>query len=110
MSASNGRPSGAQQGDGLPGVALPDGVAAVPGDRVAAAGPAPGPDRPPEAADQVHVSFCPRCGAELDVQAFVQEYWTADARVFHCWCRACDFVCDVMPTERVVTHEPAHDD
>jgi hypothetical protein len=42
------------------------------------------------------------------VGSFVQEYWTSEVRVFHCWCSACDFVADVTPTERVVTHEPAH--
>lgn len=55
------------------------------------------------------VRFCPHCGADLDVEAFVQEYWTAQARVFHCWCDDCRFVCEVIPTGRVVTHEPAHD-
>lgn len=54
------------------------------------------------------VAWCPHCGAPLDVGSFVQEYWTSEVRVFHCWCSACDFVADVTPTERVVTHEPAH--
>ncbi|MGH3661478.1 MAG: hypothetical protein ACRDT8_06395 [Micromonosporaceae bacterium] len=55
------------------------------------------------------VAYCPRCGAALDVAAFVQEYWTAHARVFHCWCHECHFTCDVTPTHRVVSHEPAHE-
>jgi hypothetical protein len=55
------------------------------------------------------VQFCPHCGAELDVQSFVQEYWTADARLFHVWCERCRHVFDVRPTARVTTHEPAHE-
>lgn len=55
------------------------------------------------------VLFCPRCGDELDANSFVQEYWTAQLRVFHCWCENCLFVCEVVPTIRMVTHEPEHD-
>lgn len=54
------------------------------------------------------IGFCPRCGRELDVQAFVQEYWTAQSRVFHLWCKACRFTADVIPTEQMLGHEPAH--
>ncbi len=54
------------------------------------------------------VRFCPHCGEPLDVQAFVQEYWTADARRFHVWCDDCGQVFDVQATDRVTTHEPAH--
>jgi hypothetical protein len=54
------------------------------------------------------VRFCPHCAEPLDVHAFVQEYWTADARRFHIWCDDCRHVFDVQPTERVTTHEPAH--
>jgi hypothetical protein len=43
------------------------------------------------------------------VQSFVQEYWTADARLFHVWCERCRYVFDVKPTARVTTHEPAHE-
>ncbi|MEX2288960.1 MAG: hypothetical protein WD794_01360 [Mycobacteriales bacterium] len=59
-------------------------------------------------ADTSPVRFCPYCGAPLDVQAFVQEYWTADARRFHVWCDDCGHVFDIEATERVTTHEPAH--
>jgi hypothetical protein len=58
---------------------------------------------------QALVGFCPHCGAQLDVQSFVQEYWTADERVFHVWCEQCRYVFDVRPTARVTTHEPAHE-
>lgn len=54
------------------------------------------------------VRFCPHCGSGLDVESFVQEYWTADSRVFHVWCEDCGSVFDVRPTERVTTYEPAH--
>lgn len=54
------------------------------------------------------VGFCPHCGQPLDVTAFVQEYWAAQSRVFHLWCRACRFTGDVIPTERMLGVEPAH--
>ncbi len=54
------------------------------------------------------VAFCPHCGRSLNHQAFVQEYWTGQSRVFHLWCRACRFTADVVPTERMLGHEPAH--
>lgn len=54
------------------------------------------------------VRFCPHCGQNLDVESFVQEYWTSDSRMFHVWCEDCGSVFDVRPTERVTTHEPAH--
>lgn len=66
----------------------------------ALSGTAPDPTAP--------VAFCPHCGRSLDHQAFVQEYWTGQSRVFHLWCRACRFTADVVPTERMLGHEPAH--
>ncbi|WP_300017564.1 hypothetical protein [Pseudonocardia sp.] len=54
------------------------------------------------------MAFCPHCGRSLNHQAFVQEYWTGQSRVFHLWCRACRFTADVVPTERMLGHEPAH--
>ena len=57
---------------------------------------------------QAPVGFCPHCGARLDAQAFVQEYWTAQARRFHVWCHGCAHAFDIEATERVLTHEPAH--
>ena len=54
------------------------------------------------------VAWCAHCGAPLGVESFVQEYWTSETRVFHCWCSVCDFVAEVTPTERIVTHEPVH--
>ena len=54
------------------------------------------------------VGFCPHCGQAIDVTAFVQEYWTAQSRVFHVWCRNCRFTADVVPVERMLGHEPAH--
>jgi hypothetical protein len=54
------------------------------------------------------VGFCPHCGRPLDVTDFVQEYWAAQTRVFHVWCRACQFTADVVPTKRMFGHEPAH--
>ena len=59
-------------------------------------------------ATAVPVRFCPHCGEPLDLQAFVQEYWSAEARRFHVWCDDCGHVFDVQQTIRVLTHEPAH--
>ncbi len=52
-------------------------------------------------------SFCPRCGAGLTEadDGLVVEYWTADERVFHCWCRACGWSGDVRHVVRMIGHE-----
>ena len=72
-------------------------------------GPPPGEAAAIDDEVQALVKFCPHCGAELDLQSFVQEYWTAAARLFHVWCEQCRFVFDIRPTARVTTHEPAHE-
>lgn len=83
-------------------------------DPTAAAPDTPAPDADPAAApdgtgeQRPPVRFCPHCGSALDVESFVQEYWTSDARMFHVWCEDCGSVFDLRPTERVTTHEPAH--
>lgn len=49
--------------------------------------------------------FCPRCGAPLrNPDSFIQELWTADVTLFHCWCRECWFVFNVVLVERMVGH------
>lgn len=51
-------------------------------------------------------SFCPLCGAGVTGNGgLVVEYWTADERVFHCWCRSCGWAGDVTPVERMIGHE-----
>jgi hypothetical protein len=53
-------------------------------------------------------SFCPRCGAGLsgrDDGGLVVEYWTADERVFHCWCRSCHWSGDIRHVGRMIGHE-----
>jgi len=52
-------------------------------------------------------SYCPRCGAGLAGAAggLVVEYWTADERVFHCWCRSCGWTGDVTTVNRMIGHE-----
>lgn len=55
---------------------------------------------------------CPRCAAALagadGVSGLTVEYWAVDDRVFHCWCAACGWVGDIVPTTRMVGHEPEH--
>lgn len=51
-------------------------------------------------------SFCPRCGAGVTGEGgLVVEYWTGDERVFHCWCRSCEWAGDVTSVERMIGHE-----
>jgi hypothetical protein len=38
----------------------------------------------------------------------VVEYWTAHARVFHCWCSACHEAVDITDANQVVTEEIEH--
>jgi hypothetical protein len=51
-------------------------------------------------------SFCPRCGAGVTGDAgLVVEYWTADQRIFHCWCRSCHWAGDITTVVRMIGHE-----
>jgi hypothetical protein len=38
------------------------------------------------------------------------EYWEAERRVYHTWCRSCGWTGDIMRVERMIGHEPADDD
>jgi hypothetical protein len=52
-------------------------------------------------------SYCPRCGAGLAERdgGLVVEYWTADERVFHCWCRSCGWTGEITSVVRMIGHE-----
>lgn len=52
--------------------------------------------------------FCPGCGAEF-AEAFAVEYWEADRRVYHSWCRACGWTGDIALVQRMIGHEAADD-
>jgi hypothetical protein len=55
------------------------------------------------------VHHCPSCGQSLsDARGFVQEYWTGPDRNFLCWCPECLFLCTVVVTPRITSHEPEH--
>jgi hypothetical protein len=51
---------------------------------------------------------CPQCAAALDPAGGISvEYWEADQRVYHTWCRACGWTGDIIRVERMVGHEAA---
>lgn len=59
---------------------------------------------------------CPACGCGLDDGGSVTiEYWAARDRIFHTWCRSCDWSGDVLraggpaPTRLWRTHVADHD-
>jgi hypothetical protein len=58
--------------------------------------------------------FCPACAAPLALadggHGIATEYWVAHDRVFVCLCGSCGWSGDVVLAERVVGHEPPHDD
>ncbi len=52
--------------------------------------------------------YCPQCAAALDQASGISvEYWEADHRVYHTWCRACGWTGDIIRVERMVGHEAA---
>ena len=58
---------------------------------------------------EVPVAFCPRCGAALaGPESFVQEFWVASETAYHCWCRNCSFVWNLVLVDRMTSHELAH--
>ncbi|MGH8931209.1 MAG: hypothetical protein ACRDZO_11450 [Egibacteraceae bacterium] len=48
---------------------------------------------------------CPWCGATYANEGLVVEYWAADDRIFHCWCRTCRLVAEIVRVDRVTGHE-----
>jgi len=51
--------------------------------------------------------LCPWCGRSYG-EGIIVEYWTADTRVFHCWCSACRRAAEVSRADRVITHHLEH--
>lgn len=49
--------------------------------------------------------FCPECGAALDTESFVQEFWVGAESRFLVWCQSCSFTGTVVRVERFETHE-----
>ena len=35
------------------------------------------------------------------------EFWEGDARLFHTWCKTCDWTGDIIHTDVMWGHEPA---
>ncbi len=68
------------------------------------------PDRLAHEADMP--TYCPHCGARLadGPGSLAVEYWDADRRVYHVRCGDCDWSGDVATVERMIGHEPPHDD
>ena len=51
--------------------------------------------------------FCPNCGeAVIDAEGIAVEYWEADRRVYHTWCRSCGWSGDIVRIQRMVGHAP----
>ncbi|GIU91147.1 MAG: hypothetical protein KatS3mg011_0053 [Acidimicrobiia bacterium] len=64
------------------------------------------PDRIRHLDDMPH--HCPACGFSLDGPGgIVVEYWEADRRMYHVWCKACRWAGDVVRVRRMIGHEAA---
>jgi hypothetical protein len=49
---------------------------------------------------------CPQCADSLiDGHGLVVEYWSADQRIFYCWCGGCDWLGEVIRVHRTIGHE-----
>ena len=54
--------------------------------------------------------YCPDCGAELAADRGIAiEYWEADRRIYHVWCRSCSWTGDIIRVRRMIGHELAED-
>ena len=52
--------------------------------------------------------FCPGCGHRLSAEEGISvEFWEGDARLYHTWCKTCDWTGDIIHTEVMWGHEPA---
>ena len=53
--------------------------------------------------------FCPHCGSALDADSGIAvEYWEAEQRIYHTWCKACDWAGDIIRVRRMIGHEADH--
>jgi hypothetical protein len=48
--------------------------------------------------------FCPNCGADLK-EGIAVEFWDAGDRIYHAWCRACEWAGDIIRVRRMVGYE-----
>lgn len=49
---------------------------------------------------------CPACGVGLDIDTGISvEYWEAQERVYHTWCRTCGWTGDIIRVRRMIGHE-----
>ena len=52
--------------------------------------------------------FCPDCGAAItDDTGIAIEYWLANKRIYHLWCRTCGWAGDIARIRRMVGPEAA---
>ncbi len=53
--------------------------------------------------------YCPRCGGSIIGDGGIAvEYWEAENRIYHCWCRDCGWAGDIIRIDRMIGHEPEH--
>ncbi len=53
--------------------------------------------------------FCPDCGSAVaESGGMATEYWTADRRVYHVWCRPCGWAGDITRVRRMVGPDSPH--
>ena len=50
--------------------------------------------------------FCPSCGHSLE-DGIAIEFWDAGNRVYHAWCRTCEWAGDIVRVRRMVGYEAA---
>lgn len=47
--------------------------------------------------------FCTDCGSDITGDAgMATEYWQADRRLYHVWCRSCGWTGDVVRVRRMI--------
>lgn len=51
--------------------------------------------------------YCPACGSALDIESGISvEYWEAENRIYHTWCKECEWTGDIIRVRRMIGHEP----
>lgn len=52
---------------------------------------------------------CPDCGQSLaDNGGMATEYWRADQRIYHVWCRSCGWTGDISRLHRMIGPDSPH--
>lgn len=57
------------------------------------------------------VKYCPSCGESIqNPTSLVNHFSESDDEVYFCWCKHCQWRCEIKPVQRVTIYELAEEE